>query len=186
MQTEPCPDLTRLRLAAALTHQLPAIALTIWPGDGPSVVVARDCRHQPDLSACALRRLVRAAMVGEEVPLALRWLLDAEGLTVDGVGVRHVGDGVVAVGEGERPGRWWPTLLDTDALVAALSPADDLVEGAEVAAHVDAVLGVTLVELRTPPGSVGQERRADRLARSLARTCVISELLEATSSSSTR
>lgn len=178
------PDLTRLRLAAALTHHLPAVALTIWPSNGPSVVVARECRHHPDLSACALRRLVHAANAGQDVPLALRWVLDAADLTVDGVGVRHVGDGVVAVKHGDRLGRWWPTLLDPEALVTACSGGSDLVDGVRLAAYLDMVLGVTLVELQLPPGTVEQERRGDRLARELARSCVISELLEATSSSS--
>ena len=75
-------DLVRLRLAAALTHQLRAVALTVWPAPGPSVVVARDRCHHPDLSACTLRDLVRAALQGETTPVGLRWMFEVADLTV--------------------------------------------------------------------------------------------------------
>ena len=182
-------DLVRLRLAAALTHQLRAVALTVWPAAGPSVVVARDSCHHPDLSACTLRNLVRAALQGETTPVGLRWMFEVADLTVDGVGVRHLGDGVVSVEHGEAQGRWWPTLLDADRLTTVLGDAaagvledgladPGIVAAAEVAAHVDPELGVTVVQLRLPPGPVVHDRCCDEVARALSRACVISELLE--------
>lgn len=181
-------DLTRLRLAAALTHQLPSVALTIWPVAGPSVVVARSASHRPDLTACALRSMVRTATEEASTPAALQWLFDVTDLTVEGVGVRHVGDGVVAVDHGEHVGRWWPTLLGPDVLTTAVADAaavaleDELVSPevvaeCDVAAHVDGELGVTVVQLRAPAGSIDHDRRCDALARALGRACVISELL---------
>lgn len=186
MTTDRDHDLTRLRLAAALTHQLAPVALTLWVDGGSPVVAARDDRAHPDLSACALR-----AAVLEQHP----WLLGVGDLTVDGVGVRHVGDGVVAVEQGDAQGRWWPTVLAEGAIAATVADAAagaledglvdaDLVGAAEVAAHVDRALGVTVVQLRTPPGTVVHDRRCDLLARALARACVVTELLEAAGSRS--
>jgi hypothetical protein len=188
MRSDRTTDLTRLRLAAALVHQLPAASLTIWPVDGPSVVVSRSTREHPDLSACTLRAMVRTASDGVATPAALRWLFDIADLSVDGVGVRHVGDGVVAVDHSEHLGRWWPTTLDAEALTPVVAAAaagalesrivgSEVVAASEVAAHVDRELGVTVVQLRTPPGPIDHDRRCDELARALSQACVISELL---------
>lgn len=203
MRSERTTDLVRLRLAAALTHLVPPLTLTIWPVRGPSVVVSRLGRQQPDLSACTFRSMVAAAMAGEPPPVGLPWLLEVEDLSVDGIGVRHVGDGVVALehgteqvtGQGTGQGRWWPTLLDAAALTSVVADAAvgvleeelvpaEVVARTEVAAHVDTELGVTVVQLRTPPGSVVHERRCDSLARALARSCVVAELLTGAGSGS--
>lgn len=195
MHSERTTDLVRLRLAAALTHLVPPLALTIWPVRGPSVVVSRLGRQHPDLSACTLRTMVAAAMAGEPPPVGLPWLLEVEDLSVDGIGVRHVGDGVVALEHGTSQGRWWPTLLDAEALTSVVADAAvgvleeelvpaEVVASTEVAAHVDTELGVTVVQLRTPPGSVVHERRCDSLARALARSCVVAELLTGAGSGS--
>ncbi len=207
MHSERTTDLVRLRLAAALTHLVPPLALTIWPLRGPSVVVSRLGRQHPDLSACTFRTMVAAAMAGEPPPVGLPWLLEVEDLSVDGIGVRHVGDGVVALehgteqgvghgaGHGTGQGRWWPTLLDAEALTSVVADAavgvleaelvpTEVVASTEVAAHVDTELGVTVVQLRTPPGSVVHERRCDSLARALARSCVVAELLTGAGSGS--
>jgi hypothetical protein len=188
-------DLVRLRLAAALTHQLPALALTLWASDGAAIVVSRDAANHPDLSACELRAVVAATRRGLRPPPVLRQALEcATDLSVEGIGVRHVGDGVVAaergVPEGGRgaAGRWWPTLLGPDEVTAVLAEAavavleSDLVPArlvatAEVSAHVDPELGVTVVELRSQSDNVADERRSDELARALARACVVAELL---------
>jgi hypothetical protein len=193
MDTERVLDLTRLRLAAAVAHQVPSVALTIWSTDGPTVVIARLERHHPDLSACAFRSMVRSAMQGQP-PVGLGWAFDVADLTIDGIGVRHVGDGVVAVERSDGQGRWWPTLLPVDMLtrVVADSAAAVLEEGlvdhqlvaaSEVAAHVDTELGVTVVQLRTPTGPVPHDRRCDLLARSVARACVVAELIDGVDSS---
>lgn len=195
MMDDRSTDLTRLRLAAALVHQLPEVSLTVWPADGPEVVVARQQRHHPDLSACALRNLVRAVQADEPSPVGLGWLFGVKDLTVDGIGVRHVGEGVVAVDHGERAGRWWPTLLDPEALTLAAADAaaaaledqvalPEVVAAGEIAAHVDRELGVSVVQLRLPAGTVAHDRAGDELARRLARACVISELLESAGSGS--
>jgi hypothetical protein len=195
MHSERTTDLVRLRLAAALTHLVPPLALTIWPVRGPSVVVSRLGRQQPDLSACTFRSMVAAALAGEPPPVGLPWLLEVDDLSVDGIGVRHVGDGVVALEHGTGQGRWWPTLLGAEALTSVVADAAvgvleeelvpaDVVAHTEVAAHVDAELDVTVVQLRTPPGSVVHERRCDSLARALARSCVVAELLTAAGSGS--
>jgi hypothetical protein len=195
MRSERTTDLVRLRLAAALTHLVPPLALTIWPVRGPSVVVSRLGRQHPDLSACTFRSMVAAVMAGEAPPVGLPWLLEVEDLSVDGIGVRHVGDGVVALEHGTGQGRWWPTLLDSDALTSVVADAAvgvleeelvpaEVVARTEVAAHVDTELGVTVVQLRTPPGSVVHERRCDSLARALARSCVVAELLTGAGSGS--
>jgi hypothetical protein len=178
-------ELVQLRLAAALTHQLSTVALTVWSSDGPSFVVSRDRRHHPDLSACALRDMVRGAMTGTGSRSVPEWLHDVADLTVDGLGVRHVGDGVVAVEHGELSGRWWPTLLDADQLATVLGGTGEGMPGsAEVAAHVDRELAVTVVRLRLPSGSAAHDRRCDEAARALSRACVISELLEGAGSGS--
>jgi hypothetical protein len=195
MHSEPTNDLVRLRLAAALAHLVPPVTLTIWPLQGPSVVVSRLGRQQPDLSACTFRSMVAAVSAGERPPLGLPWLFEVDDLSVDGIGVRHVGDGVVAVEQCESQGRWWPTLLDAEALTSVVADAavgvleDELVEPdvvarTEVAAHVDVELGVTVVQLRTPPGPVVHERRCDSLARALSRSCVVAELLTGAGSGS--
>ena len=195
MHRERTTDLVRLRLAAALAHQVPPLALTVWPAHGPSVVVARLVRHHPDLSACSFRSMVAASMAGEPAHVGLPWLPEVDDLSIDGIGVRHVGDGVVAVEHGEGQGRWWPTLLDAQTLTSVVAEAavgvleDELVEPdvvarAEVAAHVDRELGVTVVQLRTPSGAVVHERRCDSLARALSRSCVVAELLAGAGSGS--
>lgn len=188
-------DLTRLRLAAALTHQVPDLALTIWAHDGPSVVVSRQARHHPDLSACALRAMVRSTMVTGRPPIGLGWAFSVGDLSVDGIGVRHVGDGVVAVDHGDHQGRWWPTLLGTDSITTVVADGAagaleeglvdaELVAASELAAHVDTELGVTVVQLRSPSGPVPHDRRCDALARALARSCVVAELVEGVGSRS--
>lgn len=182
-------ELVQLRLAAALTHQLPTVALTVWSSDGPSFVVSRDRRHHPDLSACALREMVRGAMTGTGSRSVPEWLHDVADLTVDGLGVRHVGDGVVAVEHGELSGRWWPTLLDAEQLATVFrdllaGTAEGMPGPAEVAAHVDRELAVTVVRLRLPSGSAAHDRCCDDAARALSRACVISELVEGAGSGS--
>jgi len=47
MMDDRSTDLTRLRLAAALVHQLPEVSLTVWPADGPEVEVV-DLGRVPD------------------------------------------------------------------------------------------------------------------------------------------
>ena len=185
----PAAELASLRLAAALTHQLPPVALTVWVEWGPAVVVSRDPRHHPDLSACELRALVVSTMRGLRPAPELDRVLHAVDLTVEGIGVRHVGDGVVACEHGVAPGRWWPTMLGPDVVTtvlgeAAVSLLEDgamppsLVARAEAAAHVDVDLGVTVVQLRSPTGTVAEDRATDDLARALSRACVVAELLQ--------
>ena len=194
----------RLRLAAALTHQLPAVALTLWASDGTSIVVSRDAANHPDLSACELRAVLAATRRGLRPPPVLRQVLECStDLSVEGIGVRHVGDGVVAAERGvpERhrggAGRWWPTLLGPDEVAAVVAEAAvavlesdvvpaRLVAAAEVSAHVDQELGVTVVELRSPGDDVADERRSDELARALGRACVVAELLAAVDDTSDR
>jgi hypothetical protein len=198
------PDLCRLRLAAALTHQLPAVALTLWAADGAAVVVSRDATVHPDLSACEFRALVAATRRGlrPSPPLA-RLLEGTTDLSVEGIGVRHVGDGVVAADHGARDGdrhgagRWWPTLLGPEDVPAVLADAAvallerdvvpaRMVAAAEVSAHVDPELGVTVVELRSPTDNVADERRTDEMARALGRACVVAELLASVDTTSAR
>lgn len=190
--------LERLRLAAAAAHRIPGISLTIWPVDGPSVVVSRLVEHQPDLSPCTLRELVVAVLGGEPVPVGLRWMFDPADLMVDGASVRHLGDGVVHLDgvDADERGRWWPTLIDGGSVAAVLadSAVDVIEEGlvephlvaaADISAHVDSALGVTVLHLRTPTGSEDDERRCDQMARAMARSCAIAELLVGAGSDST-
>lgn len=162
----------RLRLAAALAHQVDQVAVTLWRGGGPAVVVARCRSHLPDLSPCDFRSLVLSGTGG---------LLPADEVTVEGQGVLHVGDGVVSLGGG----RWcWATLLDGDAVVTTLgAAAADLVdryrapvEQAEVRATVDADLGATVVGVTLPPDV--DRRHAEGFLRALARACTVDELLQ--------
>ncbi len=200
-------SLDRLRLAAASAHQVPYASMTLWPVDGPSVVVSRLPEHQPDLSPCTLRALVVAVLAGDPVPVGLRWMFDLADITVGGTSVRHIGDGVVHVqpdgelaagrerGAGaEAVGRWWPTLIDPHSIATVMADAaadalelglvgSEVVAAADVSAHADPALDVTVVHLRTPPG--GDERACDSLARSMARSCVIAELLLSAGSGST-
>lgn len=46
-----------------------------------------------------------------------------------------------------------------------------IVAAAEVAAHVDPELGVTVVQLRLPPGPVVHDRCCDEVARAFSRLC---------------
>jgi hypothetical protein len=94
-------------------------------------------------------------------------------------------------------GRWWPTLLGPEEVAAVVADAtvavleSDVVPArvvavAEVSAHVDADLGVTVVELRSPTDNVADERRSDELARALSRACVVAELLASIGGTSVR
>ena len=196
-------SLDRLRLAAASAHQVPGASMTLWPEDGPSVVVSRFPENQPDLSPCTLRALVVAVLAGDPVPVGLRWMFDLADITVGGSSVCHIGDGVVRVGGrgtqgagGDGAGRWWPTLIDPHSIAAVMADAaaealerglvgTDVVAAADVSAHADTSLDVTVVHLRTLPGGVEHERRCDALARSMARSCAIAELLHSAGSGST-
>ncbi len=178
----------QLRLAAALTHHLPQVALTVWPRRGPAMVVSRDARNHPDLGACEFRRLVIGAAQGEPLAPGLSWLLDVEDFTVEGIGVRHVGDGVVAIDGSPERRWWWPSLLRPEQLPTVLGDAaiDQLESGAapaslvsasSVAAHADVELGAAVIALEATGSSSVEERRGDGLARSLSRACMVAELL---------
>lgn len=186
----------RLRLAAALTHRVGPVALTLWPRTGPQVVISADVANHPDLSACEFRNLVLDAhngvgcAPGGAAPAgALSWLFDLEDLTVEGVGVRPVGDGVIGV-ERDEARWWWATTLDAHRLPLVLGDAAaDLVErgeappeviaAADVEVSVDIELGVSVASVGLPANTARGVRLGDEVARGLSRACLVEELLDA-------
>lgn len=107
-----------LRLAAALVHTLPSVALVLRPDHGPEVVVGSDRRCLPDLSPCDLRRLVDADRRGEGHDLT--WLSCLQGLELGGPDVSAVVEDVIRVGGRDEPVLAFATLLGPLATRAVL------------------------------------------------------------------
>lgn len=176
-----------LRLAAALVHTLPSVALVLSPDHGPEVVVGSDRRCLPDLSPCDLRRLVGAEQRGEGPELT--WLSSLERLELGGPDVAAVVEDVIRVGGRDEPVLAFATLLgplSTRAVLrdvgaellgaAAVEPA--LLRSLRASTFHDEVLDVTTVVVAEPAGAPtpGPGTALDVVLAS-TRACRVEELL---------
>ncbi len=174
-----------LRLTAALTHTLPSVTAVLRLDHGPEVVVGSDRRCLPDLSPCAMRRLVAEHRAGGGPHLS--WLTSVEAVELGGPDVTAVVEDAVCVGGRDAPVMGFATLLDPlttravlrdtgrDLLAADEVPAD-LLRRLRASTFHDELLDVTTVVVARPEDDPADGTRT--VVTAAARACRVAELLE--------
>lgn len=173
----------RLRLAAALAHTVPEVALELTVGRGPHLVVSHDTGLAPDVSPCDLRRLVTELAADERLAHGFTWIRDLSRIDVGGTGVRCA-DGVVTVIRPASLTTAFATRLDDRGVVAAAREIGaELVEDDPCAVvvlrhvhprvHHDVVLGTSTVTIQWTPTDAEE---AQFITAAVARRCWVDEL----------
>ncbi|MBI5087429.1 MAG: hypothetical protein HZB15_00765 [Actinobacteria bacterium] len=162
----------RLRIAAALAHCVPGVALELRCGNGDLLTVAYR-RLDAQLDPCQLRRAL-VAPVAPGVPRLADAIVSAELRS----GVDDLGAGVLRRVAGETEQRWFATTLGADAAAAVFDRCDlGLADGAMSARVLpDADLGVSVVCLTATHPSAA--RRLDEVAAWSVGACLVAELGE--------
>lgn len=176
----------RLRLAAALAHTVPEVALELTVGRGPHLVVSHDAALAPDVNPCELRRLVIELGADERLARGLTWIRDLSRIDVGGTGV-HCADGVVAVARAGAITTAFATRLDDRGVIAAAREVgaefvDDDPCAVVVLRHVhprvhhDVALDTSTVTIQWTPSDAEE---AQFITAAVARRCWVDELTRA-------
>ncbi|MFN8051440.1 MAG: hypothetical protein U0Q22_08395 [Acidimicrobiales bacterium] len=178
-------QLQRLRLAAALVHATPHLALELSLPRGARLLVSHDASVAPDVDACEFRELV--GRLAEQGPLlaGFGWIRDIAHIDVVGVGATIDADVVTTIGPQRGASTFVTTLSPIDVQASARGLAQDLIavdpsavvalRDVRVEIHHDDRLDVSVVTLpATNPDDVDDTAF---IAAAIARRCRIDEFV---------
>lgn len=180
----------RLRLAAALAHAIPQVALELHLEHGTSLVVSHDRSLSPDLSPCEFRTLVSRVSEHRDSILESGWVSEVDTITVGGHNVTVDGGSVAVVHpeHGRRITVFTTALASDGVMESARAVAKEFVEtdptaivalrDVQLRVEHDPLLHTSVVIL---PWSVEEEvDDALYLTNAIAQRCWVDEFLAAT------
>jgi hypothetical protein len=159
-----------LRLATALVHAVPAVALELSTVDGCDAVVAHH-RLDAAMSPCQLRALVAAARCERGGP-ALDHIVAMRVLA----GVEHLGGGIYRRSSGSAEERWIVTTIPHESVLELLATCP--IETPDDAVHARLVVDADLDTVAVCFGAVHRlwAWRLDEIAFWLQAACLVAEV----------